>query len=36
MSRLSVGKAGAMRHNTGNVSDNKKKDIEAGHKNSRH
>lgn len=31
---MSAGKAGAMKHNSGNVSDNKKKGAEAGHKGS--
>jgi len=35
MSNLSVGKQGAMKHNSGNMSDNKKKGTEAGHKGSR-
>ncbi len=33
---MSVGKQGAMMHNSGNVSDNKKKGAEAGRKASRH
>jgi hypothetical protein len=34
MSQLSAGKQGAMKHNSGNMSDNKKKGAEAGHKSS--
>lgn len=36
MSNLSVGKAGALKHNSGNMSDNKKKGVESGRKKSRH
>lgn len=36
MANLSVGKQGAMKHNAGNVTDNKKKGVEAGRKKSRH
>ncbi len=36
MSQMSVGKQGAMKHNSGNVADNKKKSADAGHKKSRH
>lgn len=36
MANLSVGKAGALKHNSGNLSDNRKKGVEAGHKTSRH
>ncbi len=36
MANLSVGKLGALKHNTGNISDNKKKGVEAGRKKSRH
>lgn len=36
MAQMSVGKQGAMMHNSGNVSDNKKKGAEAGRKASRH
>ena len=36
MAELSAGKAGAMKHNSGNMSDNKKKGVEAGHKKSHH
>jgi hypothetical protein len=32
MSKPSVGKLGAMKHNSGNISDNKKKSTDAGHK----
>jgi hypothetical protein len=34
MAQMSVGKQGAMKHNSGNVADNKKKGTEAGHKKS--
>lgn len=36
MANLSVGKAGALKHNSGNLSDNRKKGVEAGRKASRH
>jgi len=36
MANMSAGKQGAMKHNSGNMSDNKKKGAEAGRKNSRH
>jgi hypothetical protein len=36
MSQLSAGKKGALLHNSGNISDNKKKHAEAGRKKSRH
>jgi len=32
MSQLSVGKQGALKHNSGNLTDNRKKGVEAGHK----
>jgi hypothetical protein len=36
MSKLSVGKLGALKHNSGNISDNKKKGVESGRKKSHH
>ncbi len=36
MANLSAGKAGALKHNSGNMTDNRKKGAEAGRKNSRH
>ena len=35
MSTMSAGKAGMMKHNSGNVSDNRKKGAEAGRKGGR-
>lgn len=35
MSQHSAGKEGAMKHNSGNVTDNRKKGDEAGHKGKR-
>jgi hypothetical protein len=36
MAKLSAGKAGALKHNSGNIADNRKKGTEAGHKKSHH
>ncbi len=36
MSKLSVGKAGALKHNSGNLTDNRKRKADAGRKTSRH
>ncbi len=36
MAKLSVGKQGALMHNSGNMSDNKKRSADAGRKGSRH
>ena len=35
MAQMSAGKAGAMKHNSGNVTDNRKKGAEAGRKGGR-
>lgn len=36
MAKLSVGKQGALKHNSGNLADNRKKGRDAGRKTSRH
>jgi hypothetical protein len=34
MAKMSAGKTGALKHNSGNLADNRKKGTEAGHKGS--